>query len=129
VKPSISAAAATLAPSLGPAIVTIAGIDIPVLALGLSLASLFLARLIAPPPLRKLNRQQEIALTGLLMIFLFLVVTGNLPLVGTGEPLGVGMAVVWGIGLGFSGLTIVELTSRRVLAMVRAAFGESGEQD
>lgn len=112
------------APALGPAIVTIFGIDVPVLALGLSIGALVLARLIAPPPLRKLTRQQQLALTLLLLIFLFLAVTGNLPLVGDGEPLGVGMAVVWGMGLGFSGLTVIEIISGRVVAMVRAMFGE-----
>lgn len=116
------------APSLGPAIITIAGIDMPVLALVLSLIALILARLIAPPPLRKLNTKQEVALTGLLIIFLVLIVTGNLPLIGDGKPLDVGLAVIWGIGLGFSGLTIVELTGRRVLAMVRAAFGVENDE-
>lgn len=123
-KPAIAAATTAAAPSIGPALVTFAGMDFPVLAMILSLAALFLARAIAPPPLRKLNMKQEIALTGLLVIFLILIVTGNLPLVGTGEPLSVGMSVIWGIGLGFSGLTVVELTSRRVVAMLKAAFGE-----
>lgn len=114
------------APAVGPAIVTIFGIDVPVLALSLSIGALMLARQIAPPPppLRKLTRQQQWALTALLVIFLFLAVTGNLPMVGNGEPLGVGMAVVWGMGLGFSGLTIIEIVSGRVVAMVRAMFGE-----
>lgn len=110
------------APSFGPAIISVFGTDIPVLALGLSIAALLLARWIAPPPLRRLTREQQFALTLLLLIFLFLAVTGNMPLVGTGEPLGVGMAVVWGAGLGFSGLFAVEIMGERVRAMLRAAF-------
>lgn len=118
-----SPTAAALAPTFGPAVVTIAGTDFPVLALGLSIAALVLARWIAPPPLRKLSARQEVALTFLLVIFLIMAVTGNLPLVGDRKPLGVGMAVVWGAGLGFSGLLVIELISERVMAMLRAAFG------
>lgn len=110
------------APSIGPAIVTVFGQDVPVLALGMSIAALLLARWVAPPPLRKLTREQQVALTLLLLIFLFLAVTGNMPLVGSGQPLGVGMAVVWGAGLGFSGLFAVEMMGERVKAMLRAAL-------
>ena len=117
------------APSIGPAVITVFGQDVPVLALGLSIASLLLARWVAPPPLRKLTREQQIALTLLLMIFLFMAVTGNMPLVGTGEPMGVGMAVVWGAGLGFSGLFAVEMMGERVRAMLRAAFNIKPEDE
>lgn len=114
-----------VAPSIGPAIVTLFGLDVPVLALSLSIAALILARWVAPPPLRKLTVQQQVALTLLLLIFLFLAVTGSLPIVGNGEPLGEGMAVVCGAGLGFSGLMIVELMGKRVVALVRAMLGET----
>ena len=109
---------AVVAPAFGPAVVTLFGVNIPVVALGLSVAGLLLARMIAPPPLRKLNGKQELALTMLLLIVLFLIVTGNL--FGEGEPLGAGMAVIWGIGLGFSGLLAIEFFGQRVLAMLRA---------
>jgi hypothetical protein len=117
-----SATLAVAAPTIGPAIVTVLGIDVPVLALTLSVAALVLARWIAPPPLRKLSRKEEAALTLLLLIFLFLAVTGHVPVIGKGVPLGPGMAVVWGAGLGFSGLLVVELMGERVMAMLRAAF-------
>lgn len=118
-----TAAVVVSAPSLGPAVVSIFGTEIPVLALVLSIAALLLARWVAPPPLRKLTRNQQLALTALLMIFLFVTVTGQMPLVGSGKPMGVGMAVVWGAGLGFSGLFAVEIMGERVKAMMRAAFG------
>ena len=114
-------------PSFGPAVVTVFGTQVPVLALGLSITSLLLARWIAPPPLRKLTMHQQVALTFLLMIFLFLAVTGEMPLIGTGEPLGPGMAVCWGAGLGFSGLLVVEMMGERVRLMLRAALGYEGE--
>lgn len=115
------------APSFGPAVISLFGTEIPVLALGLSITALLLARWVAPPPLRKLNREQQVALTLLLLIFLFLAVTGNMPLVGTGRPLGVGMAVCWGAGLGFSGLFAVEVMGERVRAMLRAALNLKGD--
>lgn len=118
-----SALAAVAAPSFGPAVVTVLGADVPILAFGLSVAGLLLARSIAPPPLRRLNGRQEVALTVLLLIILFLIVTGQLPLVEA-EPLGAGMAVIWGVGLGFSGLLIVEFFGERVMAVLRAAFGK-----
>lgn len=116
-----SAVAASAAPTFGPAIVVLFGINVPVVGLGLSILGLLLARLIAPPPLRKLNGRQEIALTILLVIVLFLIVTGQL--FGGGEPLGAGMAVIWGVGLGFSGLLAIEFFGERVMAMLRAAMG------
>jgi hypothetical protein len=118
-----AAFAVAAAPSFGPAVVSIYGIEVPVLALGLSISALLLSRWIAPPPLRKLTREQQVALTMLLMIFLFLAVTGQMPLIGTGQPLGPGMAVVWGAGLGFSGLFAVEIMGERVRAMLRAMLG------
>lgn len=117
-----SAVAAAAAPTFGPAVVVLFGIDVPVVGLGLSILGLLLARLIAPPPLRKLNARQEVALTVLLMIVLFLIVTGQL--FGSGEPLGAGMAVIWGVGLGFSGLLAIEFFGERAMAMLRAALGE-----
>ncbi len=120
-------AALIAAPSFGPAVISVFGTEIPVLALGLSITALLLARWVAPPPLRKLSREQQWALTFLLLIFLFLAVTGEMPLIGTGKPLGPGMAVVWGAGLGFSGLFAVELMGERVRAMLRAGLGMEKE--
>lgn len=115
-----AASAAVAAPAFGPAIVTLFGVDMPVLALGLSILGLLLARMIAPPPLRKLNRKQEAALTVLLLIILFLIVTGQL---FGDKPLTAGMAVMWGVGLGFSGLFAIEMFGNRILAMIKAAVG------
>jgi hypothetical protein len=125
-KATLGGAITVAAPSFGPAIVTILGTDVPLLALGLSVLALLLARWIAPPPLRKLRREQQIALTILLVLFLFLAVTGQMPVIGNGKPMGVGMAVVTGAGLGFSGLMVVELAGKRVMAMLNAAFGVEG---
>lgn len=132
-----SALPALVAPSVGPAIVTIFGTDVPPLALVLSVAGLILARFIAPPPLRKLNRKQEMALTALLLIVLFLLITGQISVCNLqdmlvdvdcpAEPLGAGVATIWGIGLGFSGLLAIEFFGQRFMAAFRALFGHHGD--
>ena len=85
---------AMAAPSIGPAIVTLFGQDVPVLALGLSCAGLLLARVVAPPPLRRLTRIQHICLTLLLLLVLLLIVTGSF----TGEPWATGWLSPGGSG-------------------------------
>lgn len=133
----VATATALAAPSVGPAIITIFGTDVPPLALTLSVAGLILARFIAPPPLRKLSRVQELALTALLMIILFLLVTGQLSACSLksllvdahcpAEPLGPGLATVWGIGLGFSGLLAIEFFGQRFMAAFRALVGHHNQ--
>lgn len=113
--------AATVAPSLGPTIVTMFGTDVPVLSLALSGVGLLLARVIAPAPLRPLTTRQHLALTSLLLVVLFVIVTGQF----TGTPLQPGLAVAWGVGLGFSGLVAVEFFGDRTLAMLKAMFGST----
>lgn len=115
-------AAATVAPSIGPALITIFGIDVPIAAVAMSFAGLLLSRAIAPPPLRRLTGQQQVALTLLLLLVDFLIVTGSF----SGEPLEEGMAVIWGVGLGFSGLVAVEFFGERVMAMLKAMLGAGG---
>ena len=113
-------------PSFGPAIVTVFGIDVPVLALGLSVLTLLLTRQIAKPPPRALSKIQEACLTLLLLILLFLIVTGNL---FVSRPVGVGTAVVWAIGLGLSGILILELIASSVTDWIRrliSAFRDDG---
>lgn len=107
-------------PSFGPAIVTFFGVDVPVVAFALSLVALLVARQVAAPnPTRKLTPRQEFFLTVALVIILFLVVTGQL---FYGEPLGPGWAVVWGIGLGMTGLLILELFADAITNFVRSFF-------
>lgn len=117
----ISTSVAIAAPSIGPAAITIFGTEVPVLAMLLSITGLILARWIAPPPLRKLSRAQEWGLTALLILILILIVTGE---IGDGTPIKAGPAALWGIGLGFSGLLVIEFFGDRAIAMLRAAFGK-----
>ena len=118
---SKQAIAVAAGPSFGPAVVTLFGIDVPVVAMTLSLVALILARQIARPSLRRLSKRQEFYLTVVLVIILFLVVTGQL----FGEPpvpLGPGWAVVWAIGLGMSGILILEIFADYILGFIRTFF-------
>lgn len=120
-KVATTGAAAAAAPTFGPAIVTLLGVDVPVFALTLSVIGLLMARSIAPPPLRKLTGRQEAALTVLLLIILFLLVTGEMT---GGPPLGGGTSVALGIGLGFSGLLVIEFFGDRAMAVLKALLGK-----
>jgi len=110
-------------PAIGPAIVTVAGLDIPLLAFALSLASLLLVRQIAPEPARKLTPKQEWALTAVLAILLLMIVSGKFG----GGRIGEGMAVVWGIGLGFSGILVLDVIGKRIMAAIKALIGATEE--
>lgn len=119
---NITAAAATsiaVAPSFGPAVVTLLGLDIPIMALMLSVLGLVLARKVAPPSRRKLTPVQERCLTALLALLLLLIVTGQIG----GKRLGVGMGLIWGIGLGTSGLLVIEFFGEYVMNLLYAIFG------
>lgn len=116
-----AATASAVTPSLVPPIVIIAGIDVPIMALGVSVLGLLLARSIAPASRRKLSKTQERCLTALLILILFLIITGQIG----GKQLGAGIGFVWGIGLGMSGLLVVEFFGQRVIAMLYAMFGQT----
>lgn len=103
----------------GPAEVTLFGVTLPILPLALSLLGLVLVRMIAPPPTRKLTFRQDMALTGLLGLILIAIVSGAF----SDRPLGVGMALVWAIGLGFSGMIVVEVAAKRIQTLWRVLIG------
>lgn len=110
------------APSIGPAVLIVAGLKLPVAALVLALLGLLLARYIAPKRERRLTRWQSRALTALLALLLVVLVAGEFP-GQNGEPLGVGMATAFGVGLGTSGLLAVEFMGERMGRAFRALFG------
>lgn len=120
--------AAVSAPSIGPTVLIVFGVQVPVAAMALSLVGLILARYIAPRSARKLSLGQERALTVLLALLLVVIVSGNAPYVGTGEPLDVGMATAWGVGLGTSGLLTVEFIGGRIMGALRAMFSPPAEK-
>src|SRR3546814_10364592 len=74
-------------PSIGPTIMVFLGIKFVPAALALGLLGLFLSRYIAPKSTRRLPKRQEWALTGLLALMLVVIVSGEFPFIGAGEPL------------------------------------------
>jgi peptidoglycan/LPS O-acetylase OafA/YrhL len=122
-KPGLTVA---VVPAIGPAVVTLWGHDIPVMSMVLSFSGLMLARLLSPPRVPKLRRTQEVALTGLLLLILFVIISGSL--LPDNKPLEPGWAVLWAIGLGFSGLAAVEFINDRIRGMMGVLFSDRRDQ-
>jgi Ca2+/Na+ antiporter len=110
---------AVLAPSFGPAVFTLFGVNIPIITFAMSCIGLLLAREIGPEPTRKLTRRQNVALTSLLLVITFMFVTGSF---GMDQPER-GVAVAFSIGLGFSGLLAVQIFGDFVIARLKAMLG------
>jgi hypothetical protein len=110
---------AVIAPSFGPAVVTLFGVDVPVVTFAMACFGLLLAREIGPEPSRKLTRRQNVALTSLLLIVTFMFVTGSF---GMDQPER-GVAVAFAIGLGFSGLLAVQIFGDFVIAKLKTIMG------
>lgn len=114
-----TAAVIIAAPSIGPAVVTVLGEQIPLMAMALSIAGLVLARLVAPPPKLPMARPRALALTALLCVI-------DIAAVVTLQP-GPGTAVAAGVGLGFSGMLAVQFFGDRVKAVLTAMAGGGKE--
>lgn len=113
--------AAITAPSIGPTVLIVFGLKLPIAAVALALIGLLLSRYIAPKSARRLSLGQERALTVLLALVLVVIVAGEFPGM-SGKPLGVGMATAFGIGLGTSGLLAVEFLGGRIMKALRMLF-------
>lgn len=113
---------AAVAPSFGPSVMIFFGVQIPIAAFSLSLVGLLLARHIARPPRRTFTRSQNFALTAILALILLLAVAGEIRWISP-EPLGVGMAVVWGVGLGWSGIIVIEIIGKKIVEGLKVVFG------
>ncbi|AHE55549.1 hypothetical protein [Sphingomonas sanxanigenens] len=109
------------APAIGPAVVTLFGEQIPLMALSLSLAGLVLARMVAPQPRVATTRARGVALTVLLCVIDFAAVITLQP--------GAGMAVAAGVGLGFSGMLAVQFFGDRIRDILQAAFGRASSKE
>jgi hypothetical protein len=109
------------APAIGPAVVTLFGEQIPLMAMALSLAGLVLARMVAPQPRVAISRIRGVALTVLLCVIDFAAVITLQP--------GAGMAVAAGVGLGFSGMLAVQFFGDRIKAVLSAMVGAGGPKE
>lgn len=100
-----SYAAATAAPVT----IGLLGYDVPVLAAIASLIAVILASFIAPPPPRPLRPFQRAALLGLLCLLM-------LGLVIADPHRSILLTTCWAIGIGFTGLPLIEEIQRRIFA-------------
>lgn len=118
----------TVSPIAGaPPIINFVGITIPIAALFFGLLSLVLVRYVKPnvPSASEqtpLTPAQNRAVTGILAILLCVIITGEVPFLES-EPLGVGMAVLWGIGLGTTGMLAIDLIGDWARTMMQRVFG------
>ncbi len=118
--PDISAVATAIAATAGPVMINVLGYDVPALAALLSLAGVILASMIAPPP--PLGRTQKIALTALLCILVLGLVIND-----PGRSLIV--STCWAIGIGYSGLPIIQAIQSRVFPQAAALASPNAEEE
>lgn len=93
------------AASAGPVVVNVLGYDVPVLSAGLSVVGVVLATVIAPPP--ALSMVRRVALTILLALLMLAVVISD----PTRSPI---MSTCWAIGIGYTGLPIIETIAKAI---------------
>lgn len=98
---------AAAASAASPLLIDVLGYQVPVLAAGLSVCAVVLAGFIAPPPERKLSKGQHAALIVLLCILV-------LALALTDPSRDLMLSVCWSVGLGYSGLPVVQAIRDRM---------------
>jgi hypothetical protein len=112
VKPFLIYAAAAAA---GPVMVDVLGYQLPLLSAGLSVLGVVLATIISPPP--ALSMLQRVALTGLLVLLMLALVISD----PARSPI---MNTCWAIGIGYTGLPIIEAIGRWVRGRTGDLTGE-----
>lgn len=104
------------AASVGPVMVDVLGYDVPVLSAGLSVVGVVLATVIAPPP--ALSMAQRAALTVLLAILMLALVISD----PTRSPI---MSTCWAIGIGYTGLPIIQSISTLIRGRTAELTGDA----
>ena len=117
----------TLAYATTPPVINAFGIEIPVAATAMGMLSLVLVRYVKPTVPSdnsdtSVTPMQNRAVTGVLAILLFVIIAGEVPFIET-DPLGLGMAVIWGIGLGTCGMLAIDLIGEKVKRMLGRLLG------
>jgi hypothetical protein len=113
VKPFLIYAAAA---SAGPVMVDVLGYDVSVFSAGLSIIGVVLATVIAPPP--ALSMVQRVALTALLVILMLALVISD----PSRSPL---MSTCWAIGIGYTGLPIIQSISTAIRGRTAELTGDA----
>lgn len=103
-KPYLIYAAAA---AVGPVTIDVLGYDLPVLSAIISVLGVVLASMIAPPP--PFSWPKKIALTALLVLLMLALVISD----PTRSPL---LSTAWAIGIGYTGLPIIQAISDRIFA-------------
>lgn len=96
------------------AIVAIGGMDVPLLTAAFAVLGVILARPIAPRGKPPLSLAKNLSVTAILCLLVIAWVIDSRP--------GLLFAFIMSIGLGFSGLTIIELAGAQALDIARRVF-------
>ncbi len=111
---------AAAAAASGPVMVNLLGYQVPALAALLSVAGVILASLIAPPPPRPLARWQMAALVALLCLLV-------LGLVISDPDRSLVVSTCWAIGIGYTGLPLIQAIQERVFPHAADLAAEPSE--
>lgn len=108
-----SAATPVGSPSFGPALIILFGVPVPVFSALCGMIGVILARQVAPATAAgaMLGRVGNVALTALLALGVVALIVS-----GQKQPL---VAVAWAVGLGHSGLVMIELVAKSAIAAAR----------
>ena len=106
--------------AVGPVMINILGYDVPVLASLISVICVALASLIAPPP--PLGRVQKILLIALLCVFVVALAISD-------PTRSLIVSTCWAIGIGYTGLPIIQAIQSRIFPNVAALSGGLPESD
>lgn len=105
-----------IAASAGPVVVNVLGYDVPVLSAGLSVVGVVLATVIAPPP--ALSMVRRVALTILLVLLMLALVISD----PSRSPI---MSTCWAIGIGYTGLPIIETIAKAIRGRTAELSGDT----
>lgn len=105
-----------VAATTGPMTVDLLGYQLPLLSAGLSVLGVVLATVISPPP--ALSMLQRVALTALLVVLMLALVISD----PARSPI---MSTCWAIGIGYTGLPIIEAIGRWVRGRTGELTGEA----
>lgn len=93
----------------GPEVIVVLGVDVPALSAAFGVVGVVLGQLLAPPAELTLRRRVALSASLLGIVVAIVIASGQIPLVAMG----------WGIGLGFSGLSVATTLGEQAKAGIQ----------
>ncbi|MES2903277.1 MAG: hypothetical protein V4696_03750 [Pseudomonadota bacterium] len=95
------------------------GITVPILPMVIGMTGLWVGRELVRNRAKKMTKRESVFVNVGLALLTFLVITGKLVV---SQPLEVGWALVWGIGIGMNGPVLFEIFQRFTYAIATSTF-------